>query len=46
MGYDVEEIDEEIAADNERAKNLNLRFDSSTDSENEKEENENDTVNE
>ena len=28
MGYDVEEIDQEIAEDNKRANSLNLIFDS------------------
>jgi capsid protein len=28
LGYDIEEIDAEIAADNERAKSLGLFFDS------------------
>ena len=43
MGYDVEEIDAEIAADNERARELGLNFASSLSLENQKEESKNDT---
>ena len=43
MGYDVEEIDAEIAADNERARELGLNLASSLSLENQKEEIENDT---
>jgi capsid protein len=39
LGYDIEEIDAEISADNDRAKKMNLHFDSQTNEEKDDQEN-------